>query len=157
MVGDDGSVWSKRPSKLGQNTLWKQQKPTSDGLRMVVNLTSLTKKKTYSVNRLVLLAFKGPPPAGMEGCHNDGNHRNNKLANLRWDTHSGNERDKERHGTGNHGERNRSAKLTIDQVREIRQLYASGEYSYSQLARIYGITVGTTHSLVNRNTWRCVS
>ena len=34
----------------------------------------------------------------MEGCHNDGNPLNNRLENLRWDTHLENCRDTIRHG-----------------------------------------------------------
>lgn len=51
------------------------------------------------VHRLVLLAFHGPAPAGMQGCHNDGNSKNNRLDNLRWDTGSNNRYDSVRHGT----------------------------------------------------------
>lgn len=51
------------------------------------------------VHRLVLEAFRGPQPDGMEGCHNDGNPTNNRLNNLRWDTQSENQRDSVRHGT----------------------------------------------------------
>lgn len=50
------------------------------------------------VSQLVLKAFVGPRPRGMEGCHNDGNASNNYLSNLRWDTHHENMRDVERHG-----------------------------------------------------------
>lgn len=42
------------------------------------------------VHRLVLEAFVGPCPQGMEGCHQDGNKRNNVITNLRWDTHEAN-------------------------------------------------------------------
>lgn len=57
-------------------------------------------------HRLVLLAFEGPCPAGMEGCHNDGNPANNHIGNLRWDTPSNNNLDKRRHGTMPVGDRN---------------------------------------------------
>lgn len=53
--------------------------------------------KTHQVHRLVLLAFRGPCPLGMEGCHNDGDAANNKLTNLRWDTHEANMEDMIRH------------------------------------------------------------
>lgn len=46
--------------------------------------------KIRRVCRLVLLAFVGPAPEGMECCHNDGNPGNNRLENLRWDTRSSN-------------------------------------------------------------------
>lgn len=55
--------------------------------------------KTRSVHSLVLQAFVGPCPEGMECCHNDGNPANNHLGNLRWDTPSANVLDQVRHGT----------------------------------------------------------
>lgn len=54
---------------------------------------------TARVHRLVLNAFVGARPDGMEGCHNDGDPTNNHLSNLRWDTQSENQRDSVRHGT----------------------------------------------------------
>ena len=47
------------------------------------------------VHRLVLLAFAGPCPPGMEGCHGNGQD-DNTPGSLRWDTHAENERDKRR-------------------------------------------------------------
>jgi hypothetical protein len=47
---------------------------------------------------LVLEAFVGPRPAGMEGCHWDDDPTNNHLSNLRWDTRSANARDAVRNG-----------------------------------------------------------
>lgn len=52
-----------------------------------------------NVHTLVLLAFVGPCPGGMECCHNDGNPENNHVSNLRWGTRSENRRDAVRHGT----------------------------------------------------------
>jgi len=57
------------------------------------------KRKYVSVHRLVLAAFVGPCPEGMEGCHNDGDSTHNDVDNLRWDTHAGNVSDSQRHGT----------------------------------------------------------
>lgn len=51
------------------------------------------------VHRIVLEAFCGPCPAGMEGCHGDGDPSNNHVSNLRWDTRSENRFDAVRHGT----------------------------------------------------------
>ena len=50
------------------------------------------------ISRLALLAFVGPAPEGTEGCHNDGDVSNNRIDNLRWDTHSANGLDRVRHG-----------------------------------------------------------
>lgn len=57
------------------------------------------------VHVLVLFAFVGPRPPDMECCHNNGNQRDNRLENLRWDTRSSNMRDCIKHGTNPHSNR----------------------------------------------------
>ena len=54
------------------------------------------------VHRLVLEAFVGPCPEGMEACHGDGDTTNNAVTNLRWDTPSENSYDTVRHGNHHH-------------------------------------------------------
>ncbi len=55
--------------------------------------------KSRFAHSLVLLAFVGPCPEGMECCHNNGDELDNRLDNLRWGTHSENVLDTVRHGT----------------------------------------------------------
>lgn len=50
------------------------------------------------IHRLVLEAFVGPCPGGMEGLHWDDNKDNNHLSNLRWGTRSENLEDCIRNG-----------------------------------------------------------
>jgi hypothetical protein len=52
------------------------------------------------VARLVLAAFVGACPPGMECRHLNGNHTDNRIENLAWGTHVENEADKKIHGTG---------------------------------------------------------
>lgn len=54
---------------------------------------------THHVHRLVLLAFAGPAPEGMEVRHLNGDRTDNTLANLTWGTHLENMRDQREHGT----------------------------------------------------------
>lgn len=49
------------------------------------------------VHVLVLEAFVGPCPGGMECCHNNGNPKDNRIENLRWDTHKANMADRVKH------------------------------------------------------------
>lgn len=67
-------------------------------LRAHVTLSVGGRRRLFGIHRLVLTAFVGPCPDGMGGCHWDGDGTNNRLANLRWDTRSENQRDKVRHG-----------------------------------------------------------
>jgi hypothetical protein len=58
-------------------------------------------RKSVAVHKLVLEAFVGPAPVGMECCHNDGIPSNNVLSNLRWGTKSSNALDQVKHGVHN--------------------------------------------------------
>lgn len=72
---------------------------TANGAALVVGLSKGDRQRVRTVHSLVLEAFIGPRPSGMEACHGDGDATNNRLENLRWDTHLENIRDKFRHGT----------------------------------------------------------
>ncbi len=79
-----------------------------------------------TVHVLVLHAFLGPCPPGLQGCHNDGNKLNNDASNLRWDTVKGNAADRYAHGTHLGGSRNGMAKLTDADVDTALQFLAEG-------------------------------
>lgn len=93
------------------------------------------KRYATAVHRLVLAAFVGPRPEGMEACHNDGDAGNNRLSNLRWDTHAANNADRRRHGRYAKGAAHHLTKLTLEQVRTIRRARSTTE-----AARITGIS-----------------
>lgn len=46
------------------------------------------------IHKLVLEAFVGERPSGMQACHGNGDKTDNRLVNLRWDTVKANHRDK---------------------------------------------------------------
>lgn len=56
-------------------------------------------RKMARVHVLVLEAFVGPRPDGLEGRHKNGDHTDNRLENLEWGTHSENMLDAVDHGT----------------------------------------------------------
>lgn len=66
---------------------------------LVVTLYGEAGGKTYHVHRLVMNAFVGPRPAGMEVRHLDGNPQNALLDNLAYGTPSENRHDRRAHGT----------------------------------------------------------
>lgn len=55
-------------------------------------------RRCLLVHRLILEAFVGPCPEGMEACHGNDNPADNRLSNLRWATRSANTYDKIRNG-----------------------------------------------------------
>lgn len=112
--------------------------------------------KAHRVNRLVLLAFVGPPsdPA-MHAAHKNGDKTDNRLANLEWKTCKANIADKHVHGTANIGNRNPNAKLNPKLVRSIRRDYGKGATCYS-LAKRHKVSIPTVTAVVKRKTWKHV-
>lgn len=108
--------------------------------------------KTMLAHRLVLMAFAGPCPDGMQACHGNGDRQDNRLSNLRWDTPKANQADRVKHGTDLWGEALPYAKLTESKVKEIRVRAAAGERQ-CDLAREFGVGDPQIHRIVRRELW----
>jgi hypothetical protein len=117
-VGTDGTVWRLWVNCSAGRKLtdrWRQMKVSVHKNRTpgrayrFVNLTPPEggRYKTFRVHRLVLLAFVGPCPEGMESRHLDGDPGNNRLDNLAWGTPEENREDNRRLGRYSGGRRNR--------------------------------------------------
>jgi hypothetical protein len=112
------------------------------------------KPRIRFVHRLILEAFRGPCPGGMECRHGDGNRQNNCINNLSWGTSSQNEADKLRHGTRRTGEAVYNAKLTLEEARRLRSYYASGEFTQVQLAALFGVPQSTVSRVILHQSYR---
>lgn len=121
--------------------------------RPIVGLSRDGVSSTQVVHQLVLIAFHGPRPPGMFGCHNDGNPANNHVSNLRWDTPASNTADMFRHGTATVGERAASAKLCNADVSRIRTLLAEG-WTPIEIASEYKVHRRTISDIARGKTWR---
>jgi hypothetical protein len=141
-IGNDGSVWSCRPCTRVKLPGWRRMRliPNNHGYLFVQMCLNGKHRKRYA-HRLVLEAFVGPCPEGMECRHfPDGDPTNNKLSNLSWATHLENQRDKPAQGTNNDGERNGLAKLTNRDAAIIRTRYATEYVTQQSLADEYGVS-----------------
>lgn len=72
-------------------------KPSANPVSGYLNVK--VKGRTRNVHTLVLEAFVGPAPPGMQCRHLNGNAGDARLVNLAWGTRSENNRDQARHGT----------------------------------------------------------
>lgn len=121
----------------------------TDGYHMV-SLANGTKgdQTLFKVHRLVLLAFVGPLPDGLESRHLDDDKNNNRLANLCYGTGLENWADRIRNGKGIEGLKNPNSKLTAEQVLELPSLWP--EMTQAQIAEKYGLSEGYVQQLLRR-------
>ena len=156
-VGDDGSVWTHRcydEKGFGRRWRWVRRGSFS-GTRPQVVLRSNGKCKGFLIYQLVLLAFVGPCPKGMQCRHYpDRDPFNNRLDNISWATPKVNQLDRIEHGTHVAGEQNRLASLTNQQAKHIRLLHKSGRFVLRELAEMYDTSIGVIHLVVKFKTYR---
>src|SRR3954449_7292533 len=120
--GEVQSCWNRRGRRGGMtNNTWLPLKPVPDRWgHLSVNLHRGGEKKRRYIHHLVLEAFVGPRAQGLVCCHWEADPANNRLENLRWDTHQSNIDDMLRHGTRGRGETASGARLKEPEVLEIR-------------------------------------
>lgn len=165
-VGTDGSVWTCRKRiKLRNNEGGGYRIVLGDAWREIrgqivwsgyrrITLYRDKKRTRHYIHRLVLEAFVGPCPSGMEACHDPDHDRSNcRLDNLRWDTRVNNHADAIRDGRTLVGERNPSARLNSGNVLRIRELAAEGQ-THRSLAEKYGVDRSTISLIVRREKWK---
>ncbi|AIW03580.1 HNH endonuclease [Bacillus phage Moonbeam] len=119
-----------------------------------VMLSLKAKNKTYRVHRLVTLAFLPNPTSKTQVNHKDGVKDNNVLSNLEWATPLENIQHASETGLrdGTKGSGNYQAKLTEDQVVDIKQRLMAGETIVS-LAERYKVSVATISYIHQGRVW----
>lgn len=161
-AGVDGSIWSCwKTGKSGKRVIqrvsdrWKQLKPDKrkedQRKRYTLKSADGTYRRRYGAT-FVLLAFVGPCPDGLEACHRNGDCTDDAASNLRWDTHSANLLDRRAHGTNVQGEMVNTAKLTAEQVLEIRRVGKP----LKQHAIRYGVSEALVSAILKRKVWQHV-
>lgn len=123
--------------------------------RRHVSLSVDDKVKRRTVYSLVANAFLGGAKEGMVVCHNNGNPSDDRLENLRWDTHAGNSADMILHGTLVCGSRVWRAKFSEADIITIRQRLKMGD-SHKMIASEYGVRNSAIWKIDHGKTWKSV-
>jgi len=120
-------------------------------------------KRTHMAHRVSFMLTQGYMPA-LCVLHHCDNPACVNPAHLFLGTRADNNRDmcakgrhaKKKPGSQRRGAEHHAAKMTPDTVREMRREYAAGGISYSMLAQKYGLALGSTYRIVNREVWKHV-
>ena len=110
-------------------------------------------KSTLASRVICRLAHGHPPDETYHAAHTCGNGSRGCLnpQHLRWATRQENENDKLAHGTRPRGERQGSAKLTREQVAEIRAM--SGAVLQREIAERFGVARQHISKIVSGKLW----
>jgi DNA-directed RNA polymerase specialized sigma24 family protein len=135
---------------------WRPMSPSLDSRTGYygVSLSGRGRRKHFRVHDIVLLAFIGPRPPGMQCRHLNGQKADNRLSNLAWGTPKENAADRTRHGNMvvRRGEQSAMSRLTEAQAMALRQSGWSGK-SGTVLAREFGVSKGTANRIVSGQDW----
>ena len=123
------------------------------GRRLPRGYGLLTVRKNYYAHRLAYEFARGPIPVGLEVCHECDNPPCCNPKHLFLGTHKQNGEDMARKGRSTIGTRNPMAKLTNEQVAEIRALRLRG-LTQQAIADTYGVRHETISKIVLGKRWR---
>lgn len=90
---------------------------------------------------------------GMCILHSCDNPKCVNPAHLREGTHQENMDDREQRGRQAKGEKNGSAKLTKEKVKEIRERYKKGDITQTKLGEEYGVDRTSIRDIINFKNW----
>lgn len=157
-IGSNGTTWSRfiKGSRSSRLSSWKPLKPYQRGNEYLrIGLGKNGKTHTLYIHQLMMLLFFGPGDEGREVCHNNGDCTDNRIDNIRWDTRSGNQRDRVEHGTDSRGSKHPMAKLNEADVIVIRRLKKEG-WTIQAISERYGVSRLPISLLLSGKTWKHV-
>jgi hypothetical protein len=159
-VGSDGSIWSsrKRGGHGGSSTAWRRAKTfiKRNGYVSAVLYANVGEPKHLLVHRIVLTAFVGECPEGMECRHKNGIKLDNSSSNLEWGTRKENIGDKKKHGTYLYGSMVKSSKLDDSKVSQIKQRFSAGLASLSELSKENNVSYSLISKIILNKAWKHV-
>ena len=124
----------------------------------VVSFSKEGKGKTFLVHQLVAINFLENPNGYSSVNHIDGNGLNNRLDNLEWVSAKNNAIHAYKFGLAKarRGETNSCAKLTNENVREIRKLISERTLSQRKIAKMFNVVPMVISDIKSGKTWRYV-
>lgn len=155
LIREDGLIWSTISKKFMTPYI-------SNAGYLNIKLKKDTKKVSKLVHRLLAETFIDNPSSKATCNHKDGNRLNNALNNLEWNTYSENNQ----HAWDNFGNNrkknlsekmkgllNKAAKLSDQDVLNIRKEYVVGNTSWRKLAVKYNVAKSTIARVLSKKTW----
>lgn len=168
---NETEIWVTHPkyegyefSSLGRiRSYWKSKTPIlksyhlrGDGYLAVSLRVGNDLIERPKVSRVILEAFKGyPEDPTLMCCHNNGNRLDDRICNLRWDTSKNNVDDMRKHGTMLVGSKHPNAKLTEEDVIQIKTTLL--EYTSPVVAKMFNVSPRLIRFIRQGKQWRHIN
>ena len=112
--------------------------------------------KGYPIHRIIAITFIPNPENKPQVNHINGIKSDNRVENLSWMTSSENINHAISSGLNKSvvGENHGSCIFKNEEVLKIRELYATGKYSYNDIGRMFNSNKCRIFEIVKRKTWR---
>jgi hypothetical protein len=117
-----------------------------------ITLGFKSRKKTFLIHRIVMLAFYGPPGGGMVVNHKDGIKYNNNLKNLEYITQKENIAHARENGKIPRGEQHYFSKFSEKDIIKVKKLIADG-LTQKEVAHLFNVRQPTIHKIITGKTW----
>ena len=155
-MSSDGHIYSTKNIGRGQYHKELRQRENEDGY-ICVTVGKNGYRQKERVHRIVALAFIPNPDNLPEVDHIDNNKQNNDVSNLQWITGFNNKSKIpfETRSKTHAGILNGRAKLTPEDVLEIRSLYKAG-VSCNNIAKQFNRGWTTIDHVIQGHTWKNV-
>lgn len=111
------------------------------------------RSKAMLAHRLVALAFLPNPENKPHVNHKNGNKHDNRVDNLEWVT----AKENEAHSRSALGKRSYNSKLSPDEIREMRMWWNTGDVTYSDIAKTWGVSLGNARAVCLNLSWKHVA
>lgn len=144
-----------QPNHKGRVFPARELKPTLRDGYPAVSISLRGSSRSWKVCQIVMLAFCGPCPEGLQCAHLNGVRTDSHLDNLDYVTNQVNQKHRLNHPSDPRGEGNPFSRLTNERVKAIRADADSG-LSLLKVARKHGVAKSTVFDLKTRRTWKHV-
>lgn len=152
MTNNVDKFWNKVDKTTSPDGCWEW---TGSALKKGYGQFAL-KGKMWTTHRLSYTITNGNIPDGLYVCHSCDNPKCCRPEHLFLGTHLDNMKDRDVKQRTLRGEQNGFSKLTVQQVLEIRDLYATTKISKKKLALKYNVSPYPIGEIINRRSWKHV-
>ncbi|MBL5768239.1 HNH endonuclease [Bacillus sporothermodurans] len=151
----DRMIWNKR-----NKSFYKAKGIILKGKRLKTNYIEVmlydkqNNKREFLIHRIVAEAFIPNPDNKPQVNHKNGVKHDNRDSNLEWVTRKENVNHALKKGLIKVGSKSTSSKLTEEQVIEIRALFGTKKYSFSELGRMFNVDGAGIGRIIKGQTWK---